>query len=796
MSAASVPAESSVLVTSPASRPRVEAAAPATPRAVQIYVAGVVLLGLVLLILRFPYHFARPTLFVLFLAVSSAAAGFKINLPISKGGSTMSVSYAADFTAMLLIGPRETMLISMVSAWAQCALNTKKKNPLSRTLFSMASLVITVQAAGGAFTLLGGTFGHVDLTGNFARPLVAAAGVYFLTNTALVAIAIALSTLQPIWKIWYENFLWTGPSYFVGAGTAAVLGLIIDHTGQWFALLAAAPVYLTHRTYQIYLGRMEDEQRHVEQVKELHWATMEALQLAQRSEKALASEKERLAITLRSIGDGVITVDTVGQIIMLNNMAEVLTGWSQQDAVGRPLSDVFNVFDTQTREWRDLPILSLMKGDRTAETRARALLRARDGSEHAIEQTATPLHDKDGVVGLVLVFRDITDQLSLEQERLKASKLESLGILAGGIAHDFNNILMAVVGNLSLAGMAAIDEKTARRLSEAEKACVRARSLTQQLLTFSKGGAPVKKTMGIGSLLEDSAQFALRGSNVKCVTEIPRGLWLVDADEGQMNQVFHNIVLNAKQAMPDGGELVISAANVEIGPDNRPAGFDQADGRYIRLSIADQGTGIPEEIRRRIFDPYFTTKSKGSGLGLASSYSIVAKHDGSIGLESEVGVGTTFHIYLPAAVSQQETVVVAVPQETVRGKGRVLLMDDEEMVREVAAEMLEHLGYEVVAVGDGKDAIRTYQDEMTAGRKFDAVITDLTVPGGMGGKDAVAALRQIDPDVHAVVSSGYADDPVMAVYQRFGFRGVVAKPFTVKELGRVLKESDLAAAVA
>jgi CheY-like chemotaxis protein len=263
-----------------------------------------------------------------------------------------------------------------------------------------------------------------------------------------------------------------------------------------------------------------------------------------------------------------------------------------------------------------------------------------------------------------------------------------------------------------------------------------------------------------------------------------------------MNQVFHNIVLNAKQAMPDGGELVISAANVDVGPEERPAGFDLGDGRYVRLSIADQGTGIPEEIRRRIFDPYFTTKSKGSGLGLASSYSIVAKHDGSIGLESEVGVGTTFHIYLPAAASQQETVVAA-PQETVvRGKGRVLLMDDEEMVREVAAEMLEHLGYTVVAVGDGKDAIRTYQDEMNAGRKFDAVITDLTVPGGMGGKDAVAALRQIDPDVHAVVSSGYADDPVMAEYQRFGFRGVVAKPFTVKDLGRVLKESDLAVAVA
>jgi PAS domain S-box-containing protein len=792
MNAASATVEASPAVT----RERPEAAAPPTPRAVQVYVGAVILLGLVLLVTRFPYHFARPTLFVLFLIVSSAASGFKINLPISKGGSTMSVSYAADFTAMLLIGPRETMLISMVSAWAQCAFHAKRKNPLSRTLFSMASLVVTVQAAGYAFSLIGGTFGHIDLTGNFARPLVGAAAVYFLANTALVALAIALSTIQPIWKVWYENFLWTGPSYFVGAGTAAVLGLIIDHTGQWFALLAAAPVYLTHRTYQIYLGRMEDEQRHVEQVKELHWATMEALQLAQRSEKALASEKERLAITLRSIGDGVISIDTVGQVLMLNKMAEVLTGWSQQEAAGQPVGAIFNVFDPQTREWRDLPVLALMKGERPTESRPRALLRARDGSEHFIEQSATPLHDKDGVVGLVLVFRDITDQMALEAERLKASKLESLGILAGGIAHDFNNILMAVVGNLSLAGMAVTDEKTAKRLSEAEKACVRARSLTQQLLTFSKGGAPVRRTMGIGSLFEDSSQFALRGSNVKCTTAIPTNLWLVDADEGQMNQVIHNIVLNAKQAMPDGGEVVLSAENVEIGPENRPAAFDQPDGRYIRLSIADQGIGIPEEIRRRIFDPYFTTKSKGSGLGLASSYSIVAKHDGFLALESEVGVGTTFHIYLPASENQHETVSAAAPERVIRGKGRVLLMDDEEMVREVAAEMLAHLGYEVVAVGDGRDAIRTYQEAMAAGRKFDAVITDLTVPGGMGGKDAVAALRQIDPEVHAVVSSGYADDPVMAEYQRFGFRGVVAKPFTVRELGRVLQESDLAAAVA
>ncbi|HVC19920.1 MAG TPA: ATP-binding protein [Vicinamibacterales bacterium] len=794
MNAASLRAEPPALATQPTARERTVEEAPASPRIGQIYVYGVILLGAAVLLTFFPHSCARPTLFILFLGVSSAAAGFKINLPLSKGGSTMSVSYAADFTAMLLIGPSQTMLISMVSAWAQCAFNTRRKNPFSRTVFSMASLIVTVQLAGLAYRLLGGRFGHLDLGGSFAEPLVGAAAVYFLANTLFVATAIALSSGQSIRRVWYQNFLWTGPSYFVGAGTAAVLALIIDRTGQWFALLAAAPVYLTHRTYQIYLGRMEDEQRHVEQIKELHWATMEALELAKRSEKALASEKERLAITLRSIGDGVVTIDTRGQIVMLNNMAEVLTGWSQAEALGKPLDAVLHVLDPDTHERLADPLVEVDGADHP-DGRRQALLRARDGAERVIERIATPLHDKDGVVGMVLVIRDVTDATSLEQERLKASKLESLGILAGGIAHDFNNILMAVVGNLSLASMAAVDEKTRKRLSEAEKACVRARSLTQQLLTFSKGGAPVRKTMAVGALLEDSSQFALRGANVKCEVAIPPDLWQVDADEGQMNQVINNIVLNAKQAMPKGGTVRVSADNLVIGPDDRPAGFDQPDGRYVRLSIADEGTGIPEEIRRRIFDPYFTTKPKGSGLGLASSYSIIRKHDGCIGVESQVGVGTTFHIYLP--VSAKQIRAVAAPQETMaRGRGRVLLMDDEDVVRDVAGEMLQFIGYEVVAVADGRDAIETYKREMAAGRRFDAVITDLTVPGGMGGKDAVSALREFDPDVHAIVSSGYADDPVMAEFRRYGFRGVVAKPFTVKELAKVLHTAEAAAAVA
>jgi len=760
------------------------------PRQAQIYVGVVIALGATALVALFPPACPKPTLFLLFLAVSSAAAAFKISLPLSKGGSTMSVSYASDFTALLLMGPGQTMIISMVSGWAQCAFNTTngKRTPAVQTIFSMSTLVLTTQAAGFVYQLLGGRFGDFD-GHSVAESLVGAGATYFLVNTLLIATAIALSNRQSIRAVWLESFLWAGPSYFVGAGTAAVLATLIDRTGPWFAILAAAPVYLTHRTYQIYLGRMEDEQRHVHQISELHWATMEALELAQRSERALTSEKERLAITLRSIGDGVITTDTAGRVVMLNHTAEQLTGWAQVDAAGRFLSDIVRLTDDSDGDTRaDEP-----SGDRPR----RGLLQTRDGASRVIERIATSIHDRDHHdIGTVLVIRDVTDAVTLEQERLKASKLESLGVLAGGIAHDFNNILLAIAGNLSLASLTAGDEPTARRLADAEGACLRARGLTQQLLTFSKGGAPIRQRTAIGPLVDDWSRFALRGSNVNCATDIAPDLWAVDADEGQISQVINNIVLNAKQAMPCGGTVTVTAANIRIEPGTRPVGFDAPDGRYVRISITDEGPGIPDECRRRIFDPYYTTKPKGTGLGLASCYSIVTRHEGHIGVESVPGAGATFHVYLPAATPREGATAEPVRDALFTGHGRILVMDDEECVRAVAADMLSYLGYTVQTASDGRHALALYQAERDAGRPFDAVIMDLTVPGGMGGVEAMRELRAIDPAVRAIASSGYADDPVMAEHTRYGFQGVIPKPFAVRDLGRAVQGLNLPPAVA
>ncbi len=759
-------------------------AASTSSRTARLYVGTVIAAGLAAVVLLFPSTTPDPTLFFLFLAVSSTAAACKITLPIGRGDSTMSVSYAADFTALLLLGPSQTMLISMVSGWAQCAFNARHRNPPSRTLFSMATLVLTVQASGFAYHLLGGQFGALRMTA-LAGPLVGAALVYFLLNTGLVATAIGLSESQPVLQLWRANFLWAGPSYFVGAGTAAVLAILVSSSGEWFALLAVAPVYLTYRTYQTYLGRIEDEQRHVQQISELHWATMEALELARQSERALAAEKERLAITLRSIGDGVMTTDVHGRLVSLNHTAEQLTGWSQAEAAGRALTEIFQ----SASDGDETSGAHAASVAREEPARVRVTLQSRDGSARVVERVTTPLHDSNGLaIGSVLVFRDVTDSLALDQERLRASKIESLGVLAGGIAHDFNNILLAITGHLSLAGLEAQDDRMVRRLAEAERACMRARGLTQQLLTFARGGAPVRRRIGLGPLLHDWAHFALHGSNVRCESRVVPDLWSVNVDEGQMSQVINNIVLNAKQAMPAGGTLTIRASNLVVGPHNRPAGFNAADGRYVAIAITDSGPGIPQQHRRRIFDPYFTTKPDGTGLGLASSYSIVSKHEGHIGLDSEVGRGSTFSVYLPAEAPALEAAIARTGQGDPprlrtrahhgrRGTGPPRGSRD----AGVSGVRSRDRGGRP---GSGGPLPRRSRRRVRLRRRH----AGFTVPGGMGGQEALAGLRAIDPAVRAIASSGYADDTTMARFREVGFLAVIPKPFAVPELGRVLDE--------
>lgn len=397
-----------------------------------------------------------------------------------------------------------------------------------------------------------------------------------------------------------------------------------------------------------------------------------------------------------------------------------------------------------------------------------------------------PIREEGRDETAIVIVRDITEQKEIREELAKRERLDSLGVLAGGLAHDFNNLLTAILANISMAKMYGdLQEDAFQMLTDAEKASLRAKRLTQQLLAFSKGGAPTKKTVCISKVLRDTTDFVLSGSNVKCDYAFPDDLWPVEADEGQIDQVIQNLVINADQAMPGGGTLSVSCENVTLGRNDLP---DATGGRFVRISFADEGTGIPDKHLPKVFDPFFTTKRKGSGLGLATSFSIVQNHGGHIRVESSLGEGTTFHVYLRASDKPVEPPKTP-PAKNIRGHGRVLLVDDEEIIRRSAGGLLRRLGYEVDMAEDGSAAIRLFRRAVKENRPFDAVIMDLTIPGGMGGEDTVQELKKIDPAAKVVVSSGYSNDAVLSRYEEYGFCAAVTKPWRVEELSEALERA-------
>ena len=396
--------------------------------------------------------------------------------------------------------------------------------------------------------------------------------------------------------------------------------------------------------------------------------------------------------------------------------------------------------------------------------------------------TLTEFSDHSYVIAVV---RNIDARKKMEDEILKAKKLESVGVLAGGIAHDFNNILSAILGNIELASLIiGKDHKAFPLLFDAQKASSRATKLTQQLLTFAKGGHPVKETTSLPQLIKESADFVLRGSSVSCTYDFPEALHPVNVDTGQIGQVIQNLIINARHAMPKGGSVDIYCSNIENTEKDIPG---LAAGQYVKVVVHDTGTGISANIVEKIFDPYFSTKREGSGLGLAICHSIIKKHNGHILVESTPGKGTSFTLYLPAS---EQTVHKhkrkQIPSNTSKS-ARIMVMDDDTMLRTIASSLLEHLGHSVVLVIDGNEAITRYAELQNSDTPIDIIIMDLTIPGGMGGKETVQEILKIDPQAKVIVASGYSNDPVMANCTEFGFTAAIAKPFNLGELDNTLK---------
>jgi PAS domain S-box-containing protein len=549
----------------------------------------------------------------------------------------------------------------------------------------------------------------------------------------------------------------------------------------------------------------------------------------------LFEEKERLRITLSSIGDAVIATDTNGIITLINSVAQSLTGYGHDEAIGRPLKEVFHIINQNSRLLCENPVEKVLKSGTVIGLANHTALITRNHDERIIADSGAPIRDREGnIIGVILVFRDVTEQHNMEaalheherkdkielesmvaertrsleetnallqdeiRERLKtenelrkkeeeiirASKLESLGTLAGGIAHDFNNVLAGILGNIHLAKkLASPEEKLYDILIRAENVAFKARNLTEQLITFSRGGEPIKNLMQINDLVREAAKFALSGSNITCKFDLDENLRCAEIDEGQIMQVVTNLVINAKQAMPEGGDVGIRTLNVQL---DEPNDLPLAPGEYIRISVTDGGQGIASDIIERIFDPYFSTRPGGSGLGLSTSYSIIKNHNGHINAESKAGSGSSFFIYLPASAAKPSAAEPIDDKKLIIKNKNILIMDDDETVLMPLYELLTSMGCSVKVSRNGGEAVDLYKEYRQSGRPFDVIIMDLVVKGGIGGREALEKIIKIDPGVRAIASSGYSNDPVLSDYSKYGFSAVLPKPYQDAELYKTL----------
>ena len=491
------------------------------------------------------------------------------------------------------------------------------------------------------------------------------------------------------------------------------------------------------------------------------------------------SEKDRIYSILESFGEGIIAADTEGKITLMNKTAEELTGWNAKDAEGTDVDKVLVLIDEKTGKKSGAKISEIVETDKVTGIKDNPVILSQDGTKRVIYANGSPIQNDAGViVGDVILFHDITNKKRKEQELIKSQKLESLGTLAAGIAYDFNNLLSTLFGYIEMAMVFHNSkEKVAQYLSRALGIYERATSLTDKLITFSRRGLPEKKTVDVKDILDETAQFALSGSKIRYSLEIPDDLWLCDADKMQIQQVFNNILINSMQAMPDGGVITIRGENT---PCSSAPEWTGKTANYVKITIIDEGTGIPESYLEKIFDPFFTTKQQGSGLGLATAYSIIDKHQGSIDVTSVPGEGTTVVIYLPAS---QSVIHDFESEEEIVEKcdSKIMIMDDDPIIVDTIKDALEELGYTIMICSNGSKALLIYEEEYLKGEPFDLVIFDLTVPGELGGLETLQILREKYPDILALATSGYLDNPVMSDPQKFGFCTKIEKPYHIED---------------
>ncbi len=500
------------------------------------------------------------------------------------------------------------------------------------------------------------------------------------------------------------------------------------------------------------------------------------------AEQALRSSEERLRTIVDQSPMGIILWDTQFQVSQWNQAAEKILGYSTEEAVGLPAKSLIpeEMHPHIEKIWQKL--ITTQDGIRSHNENI-----TKSGSIIQCDWFNSPIFDALGnLQGALSLVENVTERKRTEKELRKIEKLESTGILAGGIAHDFNNILTAILGNINLSLFDdSLSAKTRELLIAAEKASIQAKDLTQQLLTFAKGGEPIRESTSLAEIIKDSATFVLHGGNVSCSCQLPDDLWYAVVDRGQFSQVIQNIVLNARHSMPKGGKVSIACENVL--PANDPFTLLEPEALYVRISIKDSGIGIHAELLDKIFDPYFSTKQEGSGLGLAITHSIVNKHRGHILVNSQLGKGTEFVIYLPAtSQATHKGNARQVAAATTRPM-KVLVMDDEAAVQKVLGAMLTTLGHSVLFASEGREAIRLYLDLLPTAEPVDLVIADLTIPGGLGGKETMLELQKIDPGVRGIVSSGYSTDPVMASFKEHGFRAAVTKPYLLQGLAEAIE---------